>query len=519
MKKLSRVSPDTHHELTSSGFSALLSAAADAIVIINNQGKILNFNCAAEKLFGYSIEEVENNNVKILMPEPYCNEHDGYLNRYNTTKVPRIIGIGRKVEAQRKDSSIFPIELSVGEYVEGGNQYFVGIIRDLTDREKVENDLRDSQDRLQERELALDETIKNAPIGILTTKTDGQIQSVNHAACELLGFSESEFLQMNYTQLIHHEDIDTTEERRQSLLDGNDPSFSLNARCIRKDGNIVYAVLHCRVIWDPPDHEPSRLVAQLVDRTDQVQAEQEARRMQERLAHVDRISTMGEMASGIAHEINQPLTAISSYVQACQRRLQSGQIKQDKLRELLNKIDTQSQRAGTIVQRIRSLMKSHDWFRERVEINDLISDIIPLVKADTNSKGFLISVEFITEPCEVIVDRVQIQQVILNLVRNAIDATEEADLSDGKICIRTKIVEQGDYVEISVRDFGIGIPEQVQDQIFEPFVTSKQKGTGMGLSISRSIVTAHGGILRSQRKNPGSLFYFTLPIAVGDSDG
>ena len=159
-------------ELTSGGFSALLGAAADGIIIIDNNGRILNFNQAAETLFGYAVAEVVNKNVNILMPEPYHHEHDGYLEQYNTTRVPKIIGIGRKVEAKRKDSTVFPIELSVGEYIEGDDHYYIGIIRDLTNREKADKALKDSQGRLREREQALDVTLNNAPIGIRSSYLD-----------------------------------------------------------------------------------------------------------------------------------------------------------------------------------------------------------------------------------------------------------------------------------------------------------------------------------------------------------
>ena len=317
MSNTTNKTPGAGDELTSGGFSALLGAAADGIIIIDNSGKILNFNKAAEKLFGYVADEVMNENVKILMPEPYHHEHDGYIEHYNTTRNPKIIGIGRKVEAKRKDSTVFPIELSVGEYIEDDNHYYIGIIRDLTNREKADKALRDSQERLREREQALDVTLNNAPIGIITLDPDGELLSVNQSACELVGYSEFELSSMNCRELIHPDDLSTMEQHRQDLLHGNDSSFTLNTRFLSKKAEPVHVVLHCGLVRGDPDQTPQRLIAQLVDRTDQVKAEQEARETRERFAHVDRISTMGEMASGIAHEINQPLTAISSYVQAC----------------------------------------------------------------------------------------------------------------------------------------------------------------------------------------------------------
>ena len=198
-----------HDEISSNGFAALMSAAVDGIIIINSQGKILSFNSAAQKLFGYLPEEVEGKNVNMLMPEPYKKNHDGYLQDYLQTGNAKIIGIGRRVEAKTKAGSVFPVDLSVGEYDADGVKYFVGIIRDLTKREQIEQELQESRERLNE--------------------------------------------------------------------------------------------------------------------------------ISRQLAHIDRINIMGEMASGIAHEINQPLAAISSYIQACLRRLDEGEPDIEKCGELLKK--------------------------------------------------------------------------------------------------------------------------------------------------------------------------------------
>jgi len=505
--------PD-YQVLTPGGFSALLDAAADGIVIISHKGQILNFNQAAERLFGYQAEEVLNQNVKLLMPDPYKEEHDGYLSHYMESGEPRVIGIGRRVEARRKDGTVFPIELSVGEYLEGQFRFFVGIIRDLTYREGVETALRQSEERLREREQALDVTLRNAPIGIMTLDLGGNVLSTNDAACALTGYTEEELLHTSCSKLLDPDGIALTEKHRQEMLVGEGDGFAQNCHFMRKGGESVYAVLHCALV-PGPDHIPDRFVVQLVDQTEKIKAERDAGDARERLAHVDRISTMGEMATGIAHELNQPLTAISSYVQACIRRLESNNLETDKLRDLLTKITDQSIRASTIIERVRSLTQSHERFRERIDARQLVADTMILARADTNSRGILLEVADSGRPCEIIADGVQIQQVILNLIRNAIDATEASDAESPRIIIKTAVSPAGDYVEISVRDFGVGVPVAVRDRLFEPFLTTKKSGTGMGLSISRSIVDAHGGDIWSENFEHGTKLSFILPIAVG----
>ena len=512
-----------HLELTPEGFSALLNAAADAIIIIDHNARILNINLAAQRLFQYQPIELEGKNVNTLMPEPYKTEHDGYLANYLRTGEQKVIGIGRRVEAKKKDGEVFPMELSVGEYSSDGEILFVGIIRDLTEKERVSEALKKSEQQLSETEQALLVTLENAPIGIITLELDGTVISMNHSAIVLTGYSRSEVVGRNFKSILHKDDLQRIEQHRLELLENKASSFSLNARYLRKNESIAHATLHCSLVNPGSPEKKQLLIAQLVDRTDQIKAEQEASGFREKLAHVDRVSTMGEMASGIAHEINQPLSAISSYVQACLRRLNSGNLESEKLQELLEKTDKQAQRAGTVVQRIRSLIRKHDRIRERVEINKIVEDTISLVQADTRSRGMLVEVELMPEIREVIVDSVQIQQVILNLVRNAIDATEDVSqipvkdsgISVGKIRIGTQDSSHPDQVEIWVQDFGHGIADELKDKLFESFITSKKSGTGMGLSISRSIVDAHGGKIRVESSPTDTTFFITLPTAVG----
>ena len=509
---------DSRLELTPSGFAALMGAAADAIVIIDEHGRILNFNGAAERLFGYSSEQVLGENVAILIPSKHGLQHDTYLRNYLDTRIPRFIGIGRMVEAKRQDATVFPAELSVGEYSDGNSVFFVGIIRDLTERERQDNALRQSESRLREREQELNVTLDNAPIGILSIALDGRIIGANQAACRLMGYSEQELTGKVYFDLLLPQDVAATEMHRQSLTEGSAETFVLNNRYLHRDGSVVHVVLHCGVVFDVHG-EAERFVAQLVDRTSQVRAEQEATEFRERLAHVDRISTMGEMASGIAHEINQPLAAISSYVQACRRRIEGDPPDIPRSLELLARADEQSLRAGKIVERVRALIRSQDRLRERTRLNEILSDAVQLARVDTNTRGIQINENVVDASPEVIVDSIQIQQVVLNLIRNAIDATEGVEPRPPAIELGCQVGPEDDMARVWVREFGGGVPQEMAEQLCEPFVTSKSLGTGMGLSISRTIVNAHGGQLWYENAGDGACFIFTLPLAVSGEQG
>lgn len=357
-------------------FQALLDAAVDAIVLIDERGSILAFNRSAESLFGYTAAEVTGHNVRMLMPEPYRAEHDEYIQRYLESGEARIIGIGREVTAQRKDGSCFPIDLSVGEIADDtGPARFVGIIRDLTERKVVEQEI--------------------------------------------------------------------VEQR-------------------------------------------------------------------ERLAHLTRLGTIGEMTTAIAHEINQPLTAISTYAQASERLLRSGTSDKAELASTLHKIGEQARRAGEVIRHLRRLVKQRDSETEIADLNELIHDLLHLARVDTRAQGLSIRTELADRLPAIEVDGIQIQQVILNLIRNAVDAMAEWR-ADDTLIIQSVALDKN-WVEVRVIDSGPGIPNQVLERLFEPFVTTKPDGLGVGISICRSILNSHGGELYFDRNRPaGTVARFTLP--------
>jgi len=220
---------------------------------------------------------------------------------------------------------------------------------------------------------------------------------------------------------------------------------------------------------------------------------------------------MGEMATGLAHEVNQPLTAIATYAQACQRLLASGANANDEVAAALEQIAAQALRAGEVIRRLRSFVKNREVRREIVEANRLLEDLMTLAQTDTRNHGVRVQLERAPEAPQLLVDAVQIQQVILNLLRNSIDAMGHLPEADREITLRVRCIEDCS-VEFMISDRGHGIPESATE-LFNPFYTTKPGGTGLGLTISRSIVRAHGGKLWCG-PNPGggARFFFTLPV-------
>jgi two-component system, LuxR family, sensor kinase FixL len=354
---------------------SILDTVPDATVVIDTQGKILSFNLAAVRQFGYSEAEVLGQNVSLLMPEPYRGQHDGYMQRYLTTGERRIIGIDRVVVGQRKDGSTFPMKLAVGEMKSGGEVFFTGFIRDLTERAE-------SEARLQE-----------------------------------------------------------------------------------------------------------------------IQAE---------LARLARLNELGEMASTLAHELNQPLSAIANYVQGCSRLLKNmDDAIASRMREALEETARQSLRAGQIIRHLREFVVRGETEKQPEDIHKLIEEAGALALVGAREMGVRTVFDFKTAPRTVLVDRVQIQQVLINIMRNGIEAMKECDRR--ALVVRVASCDHGETV-VEVSDTGTGVPEEVAAQLFKPFVTSKPGGMGIGLSISKRIIEAHGGELTMQHNEAGgATFRFTLP--------
>ncbi|HJQ60090.1 MAG TPA: PAS domain S-box protein [Vineibacter sp.] len=357
----------------SARLQAILDTVPDAVVVIDEHGRIETFSKTAERMFGHAAAQVIGRNVHMLMPSPYHEEHDSYLQHYHRTGEKRIIGIGRVVAGLRRDGTVFPIELSVSEASVDGRQVFIGFIRDITGHQATES------------------------------------------------------------------------------------------------------------------------------RLEELQAE---------LAHVSRQIEMGQMGSTLAHELNQPLTAVLAYLGTAQHLLDA-EGGHEKVQAMIERAVTQAKRAGTVIHQLREFLAKGQTTRKPEPINKVVEEASGL--ALIGAKQLQIDSHLELDPTAPIaaIDRVQIQQVVVNLVRNGIEAM--TDGPDRDLVIRTKM---GDgVVEVSVSDTGRGIAPEVSTKLFQPFVSTKASGMGIGLSICRSIVRAHGGEIEAHPRpgGIGTVFAFTLP--------
>jgi two-component system sensor kinase FixL len=494
-------------------FQAVLDAAVDAVVLFDNDGRIDLLNHAGERMFGYNEEEVVGLKVNILLPEPYRSQHDDYLRHYVEAGEPRMIGGGRELLAKRRDGSEFSAELAIGRVKGTDPPRFVGFIRDITVRRNAEEALRRS-----EAQLTIAQEIAN--LGNYVVHFDGKYEDYwSPHLYRVLGrrYGERFIGVYDYLEpMVHAADRALWQQTRDEL-DAGAKSADIEYRIIHPDGSLRY-VHHIAQTTRSPDGRVLRQVGTLHDITDRRRAEDEARQMQDRIAHFGRISTMGEMAAAIAHEVNQPLTAIATYAQACQRLIANGEASEEEIGAALEQIGMQALRAGEVIRRLRSFVKNREVRRELIEASRLLDDVQALAQTDARHHGVRIRIESAYPTPQVQADTVQIQQVILNLVRNSIDAMQGIPETQREIALRTRLDSEGD-VEFMVADRGSGVDTTSMEELFNPFFTTKPGGTGLGLSISRSIVRAHGGKLWcSANPGGGARFFFTLP-AVPASAG
>ncbi|MBI4695168.1 MAG: PAS domain S-box protein [Gammaproteobacteria bacterium] len=481
-------------------YDGLLRATVEGIIIIGTDGRIESFNPGAENIFGFRAAEVIGHNVSMLMPDDEASRHDGYIGSYLRTRSPKIIGIGREVIGRRRSGEHFPMELAVGEILTEQRITFVGIVRDITKRREVQ---RMAREREQELRLVID----NAPIGIFTSDLIGRIGTVNPALIAMLGVPAAEIIGRNCTDFAVPQDHERFAQTLQALVRGATvPVCELQWR--GRAGALMNVAAHLVLVHRPEGS--SFVIGLVVNQTEQVESEEMTRQMREQLAHVGRLTTLGEMASAIAHEINQPLTAISTHAQACRRLIASGNADLPTLADAFERISDQALRAGQVVKRIRNFVTKRESSRETVDVNDIVGQVLDLAEVDAREARVALGTELAGDlPC-VFVDPVQLQQVCLNLIRNAIDAM--LPLADDQRVLEVSSREAEGRVELVFDDRGGGVPEHVRAELFLPFFTTKESGMGMGLSISHSIVAAHGGTLRySDNDKGGARFIVSLP--------
>ena len=480
-------------------WKAVIDTAVDGIVTLDEMGRIRSFNRACEALFGYAAAEVLDRNLRMLIPELAPEQQDGC-----PAAGERRAGIGRHVEGCRADGSIFPMHLSVSEIpAPDGGHHFLGILHDITEQHAVEHELRETAERLRSI-LAL------VPDAIVIIDEHGLIEVFAAAAERLFGWTAAEVRGRNVSMLMpppYHEQHDSY--LRRYLETGERRIIGIGRIVVgrRRDGSTFPMEL---AVGEMSVGGRRLFTGFVRDLTEHQLAEKRLQTLQSELLHVSRLSAMGEMAAALAHELNQPLTAVINWTQAAVRLLEQPD-SQAKALEFMEKAIGQANRAGQIIRRLRNFIGKGESEHSLEDINKTVEEASALALVGAQEHGVRATLELGADLPPVLIDKVQIQQVLINLVRNAREALTTVERR--VLIISTAALEDG-AVEVRVADSGPGLAPEVAAQLFQPFVTTKEKGMGIGLSISRSIIDNHGGRLQAT-PNPGGgvVFSFTLRAA------
>lgn len=331
----------------------------------------------------------------------------------------------------------------------------------------------------------------------------------------LFGFSMSEQLELNLIlQRLHPEDREIFTETLARALEGGG-GYETDYRIVLPDGQVRYIASRGRVEFNGAG-KPVLVRDVSMDITARKQAEAEALRQRAELAHLSRVTMLGELSGSLAHELNQPLGAILRNTEAAELFLQDPSPDLEELRAIVADIRNDDQRAGALIDRMRSLLKRREVEHNLIDLNLLVSEVLDLVRPDAGSRRVQLALEAVSSIPLVRGDRVQLQQVLLNLLLNAMDAVSECAPDRRRVTVRIR--PAATQVEVTVSDTGHGIPPDKFARLFEPFFTTKANGMGMGLPISRRIMEAHRGSIRAENGSAGgATFHFTLPVANEES--
>jgi two-component system, LuxR family, sensor kinase FixL len=481
---------------TSAWLAAIADSTDDAIVGKNLDGIVISWNRAAEQMFGYPAAEIIGQSINRIIPPDRLAEEASILDRVRRGE--KLVHF--ETARRRKDGRIIPVSLTISP-IRGADRRIIGvskIARDLSEVARVDHELR-------RREALLRSILDTVPDALVVIDGGGLIQSFSAAAERLFGFRHEEVVGRNVSMLMptpYREAHDGYLARY--LATGERHIIGIGRIVVgqRKDG----ATFPMELAVGEVELYGARLFTGFVrDLTERQKHERRLGELQSELIHVSRLSELGQMASALAHEVNQPLTAMTNYVNGLRRLLAAGD--EQAAEQAMERISEQANRAREIIQGLRALVRKGETERRVESLPKTIEEASALALVGLGQR-LKLEIRIADDAAEAVIDKIQIQQVLLNLIRNAAEAM--ADSPRRELAITT--ARAADMVEISVVDTGPGLPVSVRPRLFQPFVTTKPTGMGVGLSVCRTIVEAHGGELRAEDANGGgTAFRLTVP--------
>ncbi|MDV6032019.1 MAG: PAS domain-containing protein [Phycisphaera sp. RhM] len=508
-RSLDRMVVDRDSAEQTLGLQAMILAHVhDAVISTDLNGNVETWNSAATRLFGYSVEEAVGRSVEFLyFPDNVVNWQEQVLLPRTERSADDL-----QIRLRRKDASavLVSLRLSLMNTDDGRPIGIIGCCNDITEQKRIEAKLGESEKLVREKLSELEHLYRTTPIGLCMMDTDLRYRRINDYLAEINGRPVEAHLGRPLREVLP--DIaDSIEPLYREVIETGRAKRSIEVERPPVDGHGQSSFFLASYHPLKDDTGRVRGVSTVVkDVSERRRAEERLRNNETQLAHVSRLSTMGEMVAGIAHEINQPLYAIANYAAACEhlsRRREPGW--EDKIQSVMGQIAEQAVRAGEIIKRVRGFVANTESDYCPIDLNELIRDTTKLLSFEAKRLGATVSLELDDALRPVMGDAIQIQQVLVNLIRNAFEAMDGQVTGQNNVQIRSATLD-GD-VSVSVKDSGPGISSDMVDQLKEPFYTTKEQGLGMGLAISQTIVAAHEGHLEIRSDADGAEFCITFP--------
>jgi PAS domain S-box-containing protein len=471
---------------------AILRAFPDLIFVLNRDGVFIESHCASHTDLLMPPEEFTGRAMEDVLPPEMARLFRAAFERaaetHDVVEVDYLLPL-------KGDQRHFEARL-----VRRDDGAMVVVVRNVTERHRAASQLRDSEQQFRV-------AFTHSAIGMALVSLDGHFLQVNGALCRILGYSETELRSTKFQSLTVPEDLAVNLAYTHQAIAGEISHYELEKRYIHKDGRIIWALLTAALVRDT-SNKPLYFVSQIHDISERRQAQMEIERARLELAHMGRVSLVGQLTASLAHELLQPITAITLNAAA---GLQITELEApSETRALFQDISDSGRRAGNVVKNVMGMLKKDHPPHLSVDLNRLVQEVVHVMRSDLLGHQVNLTMNLDSANAEIKGNPVELQQVLLNLMLNATEAMGSIPVIERRLVITTAV--RSDTVELNVHDSGVGAPPEVIERIFDPFVTTKTTGVGVGLSICAQIVSAHKGkLLAENNRDRGMTFRCILP--------